>query len=388
MKSSWKIGLILAFVVLAASAAFWLANKHRVNIEKGLGEAAAARRVRAEQGDAKAESELAYMYSHGQGVPQDYSEALRWRRKAADQGYPAGEVGLAYMYLHGQGVPQDNSEALSWYRKAADTGDAYAENNLGIIYEQSGLIQQDYSEALRWYRKAADQNYPAAEYNLGNMYYYGHGMPRDVPEAYRWYYKAAAQGNENSQRLLGLRGRGTSTLGFVFLSIGALGSLGLLMSPRSSSASVWNRRRQSTAAIGFVGLCCVGLNTYALSRFSLFPSLLVANLFNFARHALTGAFLVLAASVLLSVAVPKTAKVLLEVLGTGVLVFNVLAIVFAIAHPDTWRLPPAVRLLCLADGFLVGSAIPLAVWLRRGWVNKTEDRDGDTSSDTPAKAEK
>lgn len=80
MKSSWKSGLILVFIVLlvCGSAVLWLVNKHRAADQKRVAEAANARRVRAEQGDPKAESELAYMYSHGQGVPQDYSEALRW----------------------------------------------------------------------------------------------------------------------------------------------------------------------------------------------------------------------------------------------------------------------------------------------------------------------
>ena len=38
-------------------------------------------RVRAEQGDAKAEADLGNLYSHGRGVAQDYAEALRWYLK-------------------------------------------------------------------------------------------------------------------------------------------------------------------------------------------------------------------------------------------------------------------------------------------------------------------
>ena len=121
MKLSWKASAIIAvIVVIGGSAVVWQVQRRKAD-ERKFTETANARRVRAEQGDPKAESELAYMYSHGQGVPQDYSEALRWRRKAADQGYADGENGLAFMYLYGQGVSQDYSEALRWYRMASLT---------------------------------------------------------------------------------------------------------------------------------------------------------------------------------------------------------------------------------------------------------------------------
>ncbi|MBQ7733048.1 MAG: sel1 repeat family protein [Synergistaceae bacterium] len=41
----------------------------------------------AEQGDAKAQYNLALMYGKGEGVTQDYYEAVRWYRKATQQGH-------------------------------------------------------------------------------------------------------------------------------------------------------------------------------------------------------------------------------------------------------------------------------------------------------------
>ena len=43
-------------------------------------------RKAAEQGDAEAQTRLAYFYDTGRGVPKDYGQALIWYRKAADQG--------------------------------------------------------------------------------------------------------------------------------------------------------------------------------------------------------------------------------------------------------------------------------------------------------------
>jgi len=378
MKSSWKIGLILAFIALLVSGSMvlWLVNRHRAD-EKRVAEAANARRVRAEQGDPKAESELAYMYSHGQGVPQDYSEALRWRRKSADQGYAAGEVGLAYMYLHGQGVPQDNAEALSWYRKAANSGDAYAENSLGIMYEQGEGVAQDYAEALRWYHKAADQNFPAAQYNLGNMYYYGRAVPRDVSEAYRWFRKAAVRGDEYSQRVLGLRGRGISAIYAISFSICALGSLLLLAGRFFPKDNSWNRPSQTTTAAGLAGLFCTGLGIYAHSQFSVFPSELLASGFTFARYVLVGVSLYLFVKVLAPLAVPKRARVLLGMLGVLFLCFNMWAIVFATARQLPLNSPAAIRLFTTTNGLIIGLAIPLVVSLvRNNAAGTVEHKDG------------
>ena len=51
----------------------------------------------AEQGHAKAQSNLGVMYSKGQGVPQDYAEARKWFRKAAEQGHPQAQYNLGVM---------------------------------------------------------------------------------------------------------------------------------------------------------------------------------------------------------------------------------------------------------------------------------------------------
>jgi hypothetical protein len=72
------------------------------------------------------------MYSHGEGVPQDYAEAGRWYRKAAEEGNAAAEYGLGEMYFYGEGVQQDRAQARRLFRKAAERGDEYARNALGL----------------------------------------------------------------------------------------------------------------------------------------------------------------------------------------------------------------------------------------------------------------
>ncbi len=60
----------------------------------------------AEQGDIRAQSNLALMYEAGRGVPQDYGAAASWYRKAAEQGDPLAQSNLAVMYAAGRGVPR------------------------------------------------------------------------------------------------------------------------------------------------------------------------------------------------------------------------------------------------------------------------------------------
>jgi hypothetical protein len=109
------------------------------------------------------------MYSNGRGVPQDYAEAVKWYRKAADQGNAKAQTNLGVLYADGSGVPRDYSEAVKWYRKAAAQGRPIAQNNLGSMYSNGRGVPQDYAEAARWYRKAADQGYATAQNNLQEL---------------------------------------------------------------------------------------------------------------------------------------------------------------------------------------------------------------------------
>lgn len=43
-------------------------------------------RVRAEAGDAEAQSDLGEMHDRGKAIPHDMAEAAKWVRKAAEQG--------------------------------------------------------------------------------------------------------------------------------------------------------------------------------------------------------------------------------------------------------------------------------------------------------------
>lgn len=204
MSASWKITLAVACVLLICGASIvWLVNPKRA-VERKLAQEAATWRARAEQGDAKAQSQLGSIYFYSKGVPRDYAEAVRWYQKAADQGYAPAEYSLSYMYSQGRGVPQSYAEAVSWSQKAADQGDTRAEEALAGAYYFGQGVPQDYSQAVRWYQKASDQGYARAQYYLGYMHYEGKGVPQSYSEAVHWFRKAADSGDPQAEDALGL----------------------------------------------------------------------------------------------------------------------------------------------------------------------------------------
>jgi hypothetical protein len=304
------------------------------------------------------------MYSHGQGMPQDYAEAVRWYRKAADQGDPEGQDGLAFMYSQGHGVAKDFAESLRWYRNAADQGDAKAQNGLGLMYFRGQGVPQDYGEAARWYRKAADQGYAKSQYNLGNLYYYGQGLPQDRAEADRWYHKAADQGDEYAQRALGLKGAGLSIWSTISLSAMFLGCLWALKDSLLPPGNPRHRHRRALTLAGVCGLTYIGLSLYR--DFGVFQSVLAVNAFYFAKNLVAG----ITIAMLISVFGRKSAKVIL-VISCILLIGNNLIV---ISHHDLTCFVTTIRGYSSINGLLLGMAVPLAVFLWLEAINRAGDR--------------
>ena len=77
----------------------------------------------AEQGDAKAQFVLGWMYDFGEGAEQDAHKAVYWYRKSAEGGNVNAKYNLGVMYKYGRGVSQDNQVAKEWFKKSCDGGD-------------------------------------------------------------------------------------------------------------------------------------------------------------------------------------------------------------------------------------------------------------------------
>jgi TPR repeat protein len=189
-----------------------------VGVSKDDREAARLFRLAADQGNARAQSNLGGFYRDGRGgLPKDDREAARLYKLAADQGYAVAQASLGFFYENGRGgLPKDDREAARLYKLAADQGYASAQTNLGVLYEYGrGGLPKDDREAARLHKLAADQGNAVAQTNLGVFYENGRGgLPKDDREAARLYKLAADQGYACAQNNLGVfyeNGRGGLT---------------------------------------------------------------------------------------------------------------------------------------------------------------------------------
>ncbi|MFN7141699.1 MAG: tetratricopeptide repeat protein, partial [Limisphaerales bacterium] len=214
-----------------------------------------------------AQYEVARMYEHGIGVPQNKKLARQIYLQIAEYS-GAARYKVATMYEQGDGVPKDLKKAAEYYANAYSSGwvkgtgsrvvaqiGLYAidpaackdpvdfaqqlraeesgvtlpqtQRQLGQIYYDGKPLAQDFAKASEWFTKAALQNDPIAQYRLGQMWASGTHGPPNMEEAVLWYLKAARQGLADAQYKLGsayFEGSGVSKdliAAFVWLSAAA-----------------------------------------------------------------------------------------------------------------------------------------------------------------------
>jgi hypothetical protein len=115
------------------------------------------------------------------------SEAVGPVLRAAEQGDAKAQLELAKSYREGRGVARNDAAAFRWYRAAAENGLPEAQFELGKAYDTGMGGARDPFEAVRWYRLSAQQGFGRAQYNLGSMHGNGEGVPTDYVKAYMWF---------------------------------------------------------------------------------------------------------------------------------------------------------------------------------------------------------
>jgi uncharacterized protein len=74
--------------------------------------------LRAENGNAETQFQLARIYDDGRLVPRDFSKALHWYKQAAMNGYEEAQFTLGYFYCRGIGVKKNMKIANEWLLKS------------------------------------------------------------------------------------------------------------------------------------------------------------------------------------------------------------------------------------------------------------------------------
>ena len=149
----------------------------------------------ADQGDAKAQYELATKLMSGHDAARNAKAAVRWLEKSANQGLALAQLRLGIIYGKGFGVDRNLSLARKWFQAAAESGNALAMHNLAVLLSEGHGRPPDHASADVWYRKAAEAGIRDSQYNLGVDYMRGLGVEKDLVQAYAWFATAAAQGD-------------------------------------------------------------------------------------------------------------------------------------------------------------------------------------------------
>ncbi len=120
----------------------------------------------------------------------------------ANDGYAKAQANLGWMYQTGKGLPKDLKKAVEWYLKAAKQDHTIAKNNLGVMHESGWGTKKNLKRAAYWYREAASTGYSYGQYNYGKMLLEGAGVDKNPKEAAYWLGLAALQGVDEAKGLL------------------------------------------------------------------------------------------------------------------------------------------------------------------------------------------
>jgi localization factor PodJL len=155
-------------------------------------------RQAAADGDAKAQFEIAAIFTEGRAVEQDYAEAAIWYERSAAQGFVPAQYRLGNLYETGTGVEKDLEVAKLWYQRGAEAGNRMAMHNLAALYAGGQLGEQEFETAAEWFAQAASRGMTDSQFNLGMLYARGLGVAQDFEQSYKWFSLAAKNGDADA----------------------------------------------------------------------------------------------------------------------------------------------------------------------------------------------
>ena len=155
---------------------------------------------RADDGDAKALYDLAYLHDTGYDtIPIDSARSTALYRMSAEKGYAPARNYLGYRYLNGEYIRQNIDSGLYWIAKAAGDGDVKAANNLGYLLSNSDIVSRDYPGAIRWLTQASNAGLPTAQSLLADLLRQGLGTSPDTVRAVELYTAAIEGGLQDAE---------------------------------------------------------------------------------------------------------------------------------------------------------------------------------------------
>ena len=87
----------------------------------------------------------------------DYETAINELKPSAQNGDVKAQFNLAKIYSSRKTSSQDQNEAIKWYTKAAEQKHAFSQYTLGQIYAQEQNMSKSYVQSYAWYNLALSQ---------------------------------------------------------------------------------------------------------------------------------------------------------------------------------------------------------------------------------------
>lgn len=162
------------------------------------------------QGNAQAQSQLAFCYYQGSGVIKSNKQAVRWWTKitenpsAKDDEKANAYYKLGLCYGRGEGVDKDLEKAFESMQNAADLNLPEALYAVACCYSNGEGVPEDDLASFEYYKKAAKAEYPPAYIELGKCYYSGQGGEKNPDEAFKYIQKGAKHRFPEALLMLGV----------------------------------------------------------------------------------------------------------------------------------------------------------------------------------------
>lgn len=111
----------------------------------------------ADEGDARAQYSLGFLYQMGDGVTRDYDKAIHYYEMAAERGHSGAQVALGNLCRMGLGMARDYVTAYMWFSIAAAGGHSMGPRNVDRV--SAKMSDDEIAEArrreLEWHRSHA-----------------------------------------------------------------------------------------------------------------------------------------------------------------------------------------------------------------------------------------
>jgi len=127
---------------------------------------------------------------------KDYKPAYELYSQLANEGNADAQTSLAFMHQNAQGCEVDDQKTLELYTQASQKKQPYALFNLGILYANGlGGVEHDLFKAHELFMEAATREVPPAMYEVALMLERGLGCAQNYSEAAFWYEEGAKRGH-------------------------------------------------------------------------------------------------------------------------------------------------------------------------------------------------